>query len=101
MRLVYEFGDFLYLDPFLPPELLPQGWLGYDAWQLFRDSYLLLMEPALAFFESCFEGPSRTAQEQREGRLRTLEQTPFKFDLMDTNDVPRVKSSSEPMSAIS
>jgi len=76
MSLVYEFGNFLYLDPFLPPELLPQGWLGYDAWQLFRDSYLLLMEPALAFFESCFEGPSRTAQEQREGRLRALEQTP-------------------------
>lgn len=77
MRLVYDFGDFLYLDPFLPTELLPQGWLGYDAWRLFRDSYMLLMEPALAFFESCFEGPARTIQEQREGRLRALDQSPL------------------------
>ncbi len=76
MRLVYDFGDFLYLDPFLPSELLPQGWLGYEAWRLFRDSYLLLLEPALAFFESCFEGPTRSAQEQRESRLRALDQTP-------------------------
>lgn len=76
MRLLYDFGDFLYLDPFLPSELLPQGWLGLDAWRLFRDSYLLLVEPALAFFESCFEGLPRTTREQREGRLRALDQTP-------------------------
>ena len=76
MHLVYDFGDFLYLDPFLPSELLPQGWLGYEAWRLFRDSYLLLMEPALAFFERSFEGPVRTVQEQRESRLRALDQTP-------------------------
>jgi phenylacetic acid degradation operon negative regulatory protein len=75
MRLVYDFGDFLYLDPFLPSELLPHDWLGYDAWRLFRDSYLLLVEPALAFFESCFEGPARTVQEQRESRLQALDQT--------------------------
>jgi phenylacetic acid degradation operon negative regulatory protein len=76
MRLLYGFGDFLYLDPFLPSELLPAGWLGYEAWRLFRDAYLSLMEPALAYFESCFEGPVRTAQEQRESRLRALDQTP-------------------------
>jgi phenylacetic acid degradation operon negative regulatory protein len=76
MRLLYGFGDFLYLDPFLPSELLPANWLGYDAWRLFRDAYLSLMEPALAYFESCFEGPVRTAQEQRESRLRALDQTP-------------------------
>jgi phenylacetic acid degradation operon negative regulatory protein len=76
MQLVYDFGDFLYLDPFLPSELLPKEWLGYEAWRLFRDSYLVLAEPALAFFESCFEGPMRTAQEQRESHLRALDQTP-------------------------
>jgi phenylacetic acid degradation operon negative regulatory protein len=76
MRLVYDFGDFLYLDPFLPSELLPPSWLGYEARRLFRDCYFLLLEPALAFFESCFEGPARSAQEQREGRLRALDQSP-------------------------
>jgi len=79
MRLLYDFGDFLYLDPFLPSELLPPGWLGDEAWRLFRDSYLLLVEPALAFFESCFEGPPRTREEQREGRLRALDQTPVQL----------------------
>lgn len=76
IRLLYDFGDFLYFDPFLPAELLPSGWLGYEAWRLFRDSYLLLMEPALSFFESCYEGPVKTPQEQRESRLRAMEQTP-------------------------
>ena len=79
IRLLYDFGDFLYLDPFLPSELLPSGWLGYEACRIFRDSYLFLMEPALTFFETCYEGPSRTAQEQRESRLRALDQTPHEF----------------------
>jgi phenylacetic acid degradation operon negative regulatory protein len=76
IKLLYAFGDSLYLDPFLPAEFLPSEWLGYEAWRIFRDSYLSLMEPALAFFESCYEGPSdqsvRTA-----GRLRAMEQAPF------------------------
>ena len=76
MRLLYDFGDFLYLDPFLPAELLPSDWLGYDAWRLFRDSYLYLVEPALAFFESRFEGPARTPKEQLESRMQALDQTP-------------------------
>jgi phenylacetic acid degradation operon negative regulatory protein len=76
MRLVYDFADFVYLDPFLPSELLPQGWLGYEAWRIFRDCYLLLAEPALAFFESCFQGPPRSAREEREGRIHALSQTP-------------------------
>jgi phenylacetic acid degradation operon negative regulatory protein len=76
MRLVYDFADFVYLDPFLPSELLPKDWLGYEAWRIFRDCYLLLAEPALSFFEKNFDGPPRTAKEQREGRIRTLDQTP-------------------------
>jgi len=75
IRLLYDFGDFLYLDPFLPAELLPPQWLGYEAWRLFRDSYLLLMEPALAFFESCYEGPSHNGSKMA-GRLRAMEHTP-------------------------
>jgi phenylacetic acid degradation operon negative regulatory protein len=75
IRLLYDFGDFLYQDPFLPAELLPAGWLGHEAWRLFRDSYLLLMEPALTFFESCYEGPSENGS-RIAGRLRAMEQTP-------------------------
>jgi phenylacetic acid degradation operon negative regulatory protein len=76
MRLVYDFADFVYLDPFLPSELLPKDWLGYEAWRIFRDCYLFLAEPALSFFERHFDGPPRTAKEQREGRIRALGQTP-------------------------
>jgi phenylacetic acid degradation operon negative regulatory protein len=75
IRLLYDFGDFLYLDPFLPAELLPPGWLGHEAWQLFRDLYLLLMEPALAFFESCYEGASDN-DSKITGRIRAMKQTP-------------------------
>lgn len=75
IRLLYDFGDFLYLDPFLPAELLPSDWLGYDAWRLFRDTYLLLMEPALNFFEDCCNGMLDSSG-RITGRQRALTKTP-------------------------
>lgn len=79
MRLLDDFAAFLYVDPFLPSELLPDEWQGHEAWQLFRDCYLLLAEPALDFFEGCFEGPTATLQEQRGGKERVLESTFARF----------------------
>jgi phenylacetic acid degradation operon negative regulatory protein len=72
MRLLYEYGRFLYLDPGLPSELLPEGWLANDAWRVFRDCYFLLAERALAFFEDNFQGPPHTEAEKRRGRERVM-----------------------------
>jgi phenylacetic acid degradation operon negative regulatory protein len=73
MQLLYEYGEFLYIDPFLPVELLPRDWPAQQAWSLFRDFYLLLQEPALKFFEECYEGPRSLAEVQRLGKQRAIE----------------------------
>ena len=73
IHLLHQFGEFLHNDPELPSELLPEGWLGDEAWHIFRDCYLLLAERALHYFEHIFEGPSQTHKEQQEGRQRVLQ----------------------------
>lgn len=73
MRLLHEYGRFLYLDPGLPAELLPEGWLASDAWRVFRDCYFLLAERALNFFEENFQGPPQTRREQQEGRQKVMQ----------------------------
>ncbi|MFD2759720.1 phenylacetic acid degradation operon negative regulatory protein PaaX [Lentibacillus juripiscarius] len=57
--LVHEFRKFLFIDPGLPKELLPEKWLGESASSLFRDYYRLLEKPATRFFESVFEAPKK------------------------------------------
>jgi len=42
--LVHEYRSFPYVDPNLPPELLPDHWLGNEAIQLFQ-SYAALLTP--------------------------------------------------------
>ncbi|MDY7220702.1 phenylacetic acid degradation operon negative regulatory protein PaaX [Halalkalibacterium halodurans] len=57
--LVHEYRKFLFIDPGLPQELLPEKWLGDSAAHLFADYYRTLAEPARRFFESVFaEGNS-------------------------------------------
>jgi phenylacetic acid degradation operon negative regulatory protein len=43
--LVHEYRSFPYVDPNLPPELLPAGWLGDEAVQLFQ-TYAAMLAPA-------------------------------------------------------
>ncbi|GLI85495.1 phenylacetic acid degradation operon negative regulatory protein PaaX [Rossellomorea marisflavi] len=54
-KLVHEYRKFLFVDPGLPDELLPDKWLGGHAATLFGEYYKELAEPASRFFESVFE----------------------------------------------
>lgn len=49
--LVHEYRSSLYVDPNLPPELLPDDWLGHRAAQLFQQYRDLLSEKAEAFVD--------------------------------------------------
>jgi phenylacetic acid degradation operon negative regulatory protein len=53
--LVHEYRKFLFIDPGLPGELLPEKWLGDSAASLFSDYYVTLAEPANRFFEGIFK----------------------------------------------
>lgn len=54
-KLVHEYRKFLFIDPGLPEELLPEKWLGSHAASLFSDYYRVLAEPASRFFEVVFQ----------------------------------------------
>jgi phenylacetic acid degradation operon negative regulatory protein len=45
-RLIHEYRRFPFVDPGLPRELLPAGWAGYEAADLFRRLHGLLEGPA-------------------------------------------------------
>ncbi|WP_400162532.1 phenylacetic acid degradation operon negative regulatory protein PaaX [Brevibacillus sp. TJ4] len=53
--LVHEYRKFLFIDPDLPLDLLPELWLGKEADQLFQNYYQLLNPGAVRFFESAYE----------------------------------------------
>ena len=54
-NLVHEYRKFLFIDPFLPKELLPERWSGNHAALLFNQYYKMLAEPASRFFEEVFQ----------------------------------------------
>ncbi len=54
-KLVHEYRKFLFVDPGLPPELLPDEWPGEHAAMLFSDYYRTLAEPSSRFFEEVFK----------------------------------------------
>jgi len=60
IQLVHEYRKALYVDPWLPGELLPADWRGRESARLFFDYYRVLDPPATRFFEACFEGPPDT-----------------------------------------
>ncbi|MCL5958895.1 MAG: phenylacetic acid degradation operon negative regulatory protein PaaX [Chloroflexi bacterium] len=53
--LIHEYRKFPFIDPELPVELLPEGWLGGEAATLFREYHRLLAKKANVFFDSVFE----------------------------------------------
>lgn len=57
IRLVHEYRKALYVDPWLPDELLPAEWPGRESARLFFETYQLLDARATRFFESLFEAP--------------------------------------------
>ena len=54
-KLIHEYRKFLFIDPGLPKELLPENWNGTLAATLFNQYYKVLAEPASRFFESIFQ----------------------------------------------
>jgi len=52
--LIHEYRKFLFLDPGLPDELLPEPWLGRDAARLMREYYGQVSPAAHRFFHSVF-----------------------------------------------
>ncbi|WP_456272164.1 phenylacetic acid degradation operon negative regulatory protein PaaX [Bacillus sp. AK031] len=64
-KLVHEYRKFLFVDPGLPEELLPEKWLGGHAATLFSDYYKELAKPASQFFEEVYqEGNELTNKDQ-------------------------------------
>ena len=54
-NLVHEYRKFLFTDPGLPKELLPEVWNGNHAALLFEQYYKLLAQSASRFFEEVFQ----------------------------------------------
>lgn len=63
--LIHEYRAFPFMDPNLPPELLPPDWLGGEARYLFQQYHQLLAAPALAFFAEVFEQAPDSAEESQ------------------------------------
>ncbi|TYR75727.1 phenylacetic acid degradation operon negative regulatory protein PaaX [Rossellomorea vietnamensis] len=64
-KLVHEYRKFLFVDPGLPEELLPDKWLGAHAASLFSNYYKVLAKPASQFFEEVYqEGNEMTNKDQ-------------------------------------
>lgn len=65
-KLVHEFRKFLFIDPGLPQDLLPEKWLGEHAGSLFGDYYRALAKPANRFFENIFVSDHGQAKKSKE-----------------------------------
>jgi phenylacetic acid degradation operon negative regulatory protein len=58
-RLVHEWRKFLFLDPGLPRELLPEHWPGELAAEFFDHESARLLPAAARFVDSCLSAPVR------------------------------------------
>jgi phenylacetic acid degradation operon negative regulatory protein len=76
-RLVHAFRKFLFIDPGLPQELLPERWTGLDARGVFSACYHLLGEGALRFFERHYRPAPGHEGDLPEGR-RAARRDPFR-----------------------
>lgn len=69
IRLVHHWRTFLFLDPGLPPQVLPADWLGDRAAAAFRVLYDALTDAAWAYYDSVAAGApalSSTAMTRKE-----------------------------------
>lgn len=57
IRLVHEYRKALYIDPWLPGELLPADWRGQASARVFFEYYQRLEPAATRAFEALFEAP--------------------------------------------
>lgn len=55
--LIHEYRRFFFMDPDLPDELLPQGWPGREAAELFQAYHNLLADKANRYFDAVFDAP--------------------------------------------
>ena len=70
-RLIYDYRKFPFRDPDLPLELLPAGWVGRQAHDLFLEAHELLRLPAEGFVSDVVGRPvERQAADVRELRGR-------------------------------
>jgi phenylacetic acid degradation operon negative regulatory protein len=56
MQLVYDYREFPFRDPDLPPELLPEGWAGRAAHEVFLQAHGLLRAQAEAYVDELIAG---------------------------------------------
>jgi phenylacetic acid degradation operon negative regulatory protein len=56
MRLTHDYRMFPFRDPDLPIDLVPAGWVGREAHELFLEAHEHLREPAEAFYDSVANG---------------------------------------------
>lgn len=76
-RLVHEFRKFLFVDPGLPADVLPERWSGAEARGIFSAAYHLLAEAALRFFELHYRPAPGREGDVPEGR-REARRDPFR-----------------------
>jgi phenylacetic acid degradation operon negative regulatory protein len=76
-RLVHEFRKFLFVDPGLPADVLPERWNGAEARGIFSAAYHLLAEAALRFFEAHYRPAPGREGDVPEGR-REARRNPFR-----------------------
>lgn len=63
--LVHEWRKFLFIDPGLPAELLPPGWQGTAAAELFHAEAERLLPAAARFVDCCLSGAAGTTRARR------------------------------------
>ena len=61
-HLVHEWRKFLFTDPGLPVELLPEDWPGHGAARFFTEEAARLLPPAARFVDRCLEPDAMTGE---------------------------------------
>lgn len=60
MQLIHDYRMFPFRDPDLPPELLPEGWCGRAAHEMFLEAHGLLRSEAEAYVDRLVADPTAT-----------------------------------------
>jgi phenylacetic acid degradation operon negative regulatory protein len=65
--LVHEWRKFLFTDPGLPPELLPDDWAGHDAAKFFAEEAARLLPAADRFVDDCLASSTHDTGTDEDG----------------------------------